>query len=388
MFRFSKKAEWSQWVSNDVVQLLSRHGIDPNRTISSRWVLTCKSASDVPDGPRKPKARLVIRGFRDPDLGQFSTASPTLSRQGRHAILTLAAHHQCRLFTLDAKTAFLAGDRTSRVKPIYVELPRDLRREHGYDSDTIAKIKKVPYSLSEAPLAWYRRLTSELIACGFEQVPAHKCIYVLQDRNNRDRVLGIVGAHVDDLLITGCSVGVDIQFEEAMRNLVARLPFGERKYADVAPVLYTGLNVRQHSQTRTITVDQVHNVEKLKETPLKSVKKGLLDKAGQTQFWSQLGALLWVAVNTRLDVACDSDSSHYASYGTRPEKQRVAALNKIVRTLKAKPCSLTFKKVAKCWEDLALVVFADAGHTSRPSGHSQAGAMWFWAPKKYLKVKK
>ena len=175
MLRCAKKAERSQWVSNDVVGLMSCRGIDPKRIISSRWVLTWKSASETPNAPKKPQARLVIRGFRDPDLVQFSTASPTLPRQGRHAILTLAAHFQSRLLTLDAKTAFLAGDRTSRVKPRYAELPQDLIREHGYDADTIAKIK-VPYGLSEAPLAWYRRLTSELVACGFEQIPADKRI--------------------------------------------------------------------------------------------------------------------------------------------------------------------------------------------------------------------
>ena len=265
MFRQAKKAEWSQWVSNDVVELLSRRGIDPKRIISSRWVLTWKNVDDQPDGAKKPKARLVIRGFRDPDLGQFTTASPTLSRQGRHAILTLAAHHQFRVFTLDAKTAFLAGDRSSRVKPIYAELPRDLIKDQGYDADTIAKIKKVPYGLSEAPLAWYRRLTQELVACGFEQVPSDRCIYVLRDRSNRDQVLGIIGAHVDDLLIAGCSPSVNARFEEAMRNLIARLPFGERKYADTASVVYTGLNLRQNPQTRSITVDQNHYIEKLKE---------------------------------------------------------------------------------------------------------------------------
>ena len=38
MFREAKRAEWAQWVSNDVVELLSRRGIDPRRIISSRWV--------------------------------------------------------------------------------------------------------------------------------------------------------------------------------------------------------------------------------------------------------------------------------------------------------------------------------------------------------------
>ena len=140
MFRAAKGAEWSQWLNNDVVELISRSGIDPRRVISSRWVLTWKPVDEAKDpDTKKAKARLVIRGFKDPDLGQFTTASPTLSRQGRHAVLTTAAHEQWRVFTLDAKTAFLAGDSSSRVKPIYAELPKDLIRDQGYDADTIAR---------------------------------------------------------------------------------------------------------------------------------------------------------------------------------------------------------------------------------------------------------
>ena len=382
MFREAKHAEWSQWVSNDVVELISRRGIDPKRIISSRWVLTWKAVDGGPPDSKRPKARLVIRGFRDPDLGEFSTASPTLSRQGRHAVLTVAAHYQYRVFTLDAKTAFLSGDRSSRVKPIYAELPKDLVRDQGYDPETIARIKKVPYGLSEAPLAWFRRLTAELISSGFEVVPADRCIYVLRDRNDRSRVLGVIGAHVDDLLIAGCSSSVDPQFEDALQHLMSRLPFGDRKYADVSPVLYTGLNLRQHPQTREISVDQDHYIAKLREVPVKRISDGVLDKQGQTLFWSQLGALLWVAVNTRPDVAYDV--SHYASYGKHPERQHIVALNKIVRSLQSTTCTLKFRRLADRWEDLTLVVFSDAGHTSRPSGHSQAGTMMFWAPRTVL----
>ena len=383
MFRAAKSAEWSQWVSNDVVELISRYGVDPKRIIASRWVLTWKSVpGEVHAGPQgcKAKARLVIRGFRDPDLGQFSTASPTLSRQGRHAVFTVASHFQYRVFTLDAKTAFLAGDQTSRSKPIYTELPKDLVRDQGYGEDVIARIKKVPYGLSEAPLAWYRRLTTELEACGFEQVPSDRCVYVL--RGGAGCVLGIIGVHVDDLLVAGCSRSVDSRFELAMAKLVARLPFGERKYADTSSVLYTGLNVKQHPQTRSISIDQSHYVAKLKEVPTRKIAEGPLDKDGQTTFWSQLGALLWVAVNSRPDVAYDV--SHFASYGSRPEKQHLVSLNKIVRTLQSRDYSITFSKVAESWDDLTLVVFTDAGHTSRPSNHSQSGTITFWAPKEVL----
>ena len=276
MFREAKRAEWSQWVNNDVIQLISRRGIDPKRVISSRWVLTWKRVDETPDSARKPKARLVIRGFRDPDLGQFSTASPTLSRQGRHAILTLAAHFQFRVFALDAKTAFLAGDQSSRTKPIYAELPKDLVSDLDLGPETIARIKKVPYGLSEAPLAWYKRLTTELVKCGFQQVPADRCVYVLRDPKDPSNVLGIVGAHVDDLLVAGVSASVDPRFEAALLKLTTLLPFGDRKCADVSPVLYTGLNMRQHPQTRSIVVDQVHYIDKLKEPLLDTSRMACL----------------------------------------------------------------------------------------------------------------
>ena len=229
MFRAAKKTEWSQWRSNDVVELISRHGIDPHRIISSRWVLTWKRVEETPNSPVKAKARLVIRGFRDPDLGQFSTASPT--------------------------------DRSARVKPIYAELPKDLVRESGYSEDTIALIKKVPYGLSEAPLAWYRRLTSELEACGFEQVKADRCLYVLRHPKEPGRILGIIRAHVDDLLIAGCSSSSNPLFESSLKKLTTRLPCGHRKYADLTSVLYTGINVRQHPQSRAIQIDQMHYIQ-------------------------------------------------------------------------------------------------------------------------------
>ena len=42
---------------------------------------------------------------------------------------------------------------------------------------------------------------------------------------------------------------------------------------------------------------------------------------------------------------------------------------------------MTFSKVESRW-NMALVAFADAGHGSRPSWHSQAGALIYSAPKK------
>ena len=78
MFRAAKRAERSQWIGNDVVELISRHGVDPRRVISSRWVLTWKRVEETPNSPVKPKARLVIRGFR-PRFGAVYYSFPDVN---------------------------------------------------------------------------------------------------------------------------------------------------------------------------------------------------------------------------------------------------------------------------------------------------------------------
>ena len=67
-----------------------------------RWVITRKPDDSL-------KARLVIQGFTDPQLGAKPTASPTVSRRGRQLFLTVAGSLRVRVFKGGAKTAFLQG---------------------------------------------------------------------------------------------------------------------------------------------------------------------------------------------------------------------------------------------------------------------------------------
>ena len=52
--------------------------------MTMRWVLTWKTEDD---GTQKAKARLVVKGFTDPDLVTLRSESPTLSRLGKHWFL-------------------------------------------------------------------------------------------------------------------------------------------------------------------------------------------------------------------------------------------------------------------------------------------------------------
>ena len=61
----AKKLEADQWTSNTVCTVAKRAGIPKNRIMSMRWILTWKK---VDNAAPKAKARLVVKGFTDPDL--------------------------------------------------------------------------------------------------------------------------------------------------------------------------------------------------------------------------------------------------------------------------------------------------------------------------------
>ena len=90
----AKKLELSQYFNNLVWEFATKEeGIKAERngrTISARWVLTWKSTEN-PDGTTKwkGKARLVLRGFEDPDVLSLQKAAPTASRLSKTFLLTL-----------------------------------------------------------------------------------------------------------------------------------------------------------------------------------------------------------------------------------------------------------------------------------------------------------
>ena len=89
-FLKAKDKELDQWVSNAVFSIVRKAGVPFDRIIAMRWVLTWKAA-DEDATERKAKARLVVKGFTDPDLATVRAESPTLSRLARRWLLQVAA---------------------------------------------------------------------------------------------------------------------------------------------------------------------------------------------------------------------------------------------------------------------------------------------------------
>ena len=71
-----------------------------------RWILSWKPP--LPGATEhRPKARLVILGFEDPDLSVVPNDAPTLSKDGKQLILQKVASNKWSLLNFDISTAFL-----------------------------------------------------------------------------------------------------------------------------------------------------------------------------------------------------------------------------------------------------------------------------------------
>ena len=250
LFTKAMQKEWNSWIENRVVSLCRSRGIPTERIIRARWVLTWKSSSDPDDRKKTPKARLVLVGWQDPELGKIATDSPTLRKETKNLILSLCASRKWRLWGADIKTAFLSGDPSTR--DIYFRPPAEIKDWMQLSPEDLFKLEKAAYGLAEAPRAWYLRLSRELLEVGMVCSQLDPCLYTLRKNG---KLLGICGIHVDDLIGGGTP-----EMDKTLEALKKKLPFGDyRTYT----IRYTGVEIRQNPQTMDIEVGQEAYIDAL-----------------------------------------------------------------------------------------------------------------------------
>ena len=85
-FLEAKRKELSSFFENNVWQFDNVKSADPARTLTARILLKWSKNAD---GSRRAKARLIVRGYADPDAlqGKVESSSPTTSRLSRTILL-------------------------------------------------------------------------------------------------------------------------------------------------------------------------------------------------------------------------------------------------------------------------------------------------------------
>ena len=209
-FAQAKESEVQNWLKTGTVSKILRTKLAPEQILRCRWILTWKPRDEtnheIPEGnsklkTHKPKARLVVLGYMDPQLTEVPRDSPTLGKQSKMILLQLISSMGWSLGSFDIKAAFLQGkpqkDRVIGLEPVG-ELAEAMRLNH----DEICKLDKSAYGLIDAPYLWFKTLQEELTGLGFTPCPFDPCVFVLRNPKNQ-KLSGILGIHVDDGIFGG-----------------------------------------------------------------------------------------------------------------------------------------------------------------------------------------
>ena len=169
MFEKAKSQEIDSWISTETIAKILRHQIPRENIMRCRWILTwkpidpdVKQQSGSKTHPRhKPKARLVVLGFQDPQVDSIPRDSPTLSKLSRMLILQSAASRQWKIGSFDIKTAFLRGQsRDNRI--LGIEPPKELKEKLHLKDNEVLQLLKGAYGRVDAPYLWFMELKQTL----------------------------------------------------------------------------------------------------------------------------------------------------------------------------------------------------------------------------------
>ena len=298
----------------------------------------------------KLKARLVARGDMQlcgEDYGLVH--APVVTSKIINLFSAVAIHKGWTLKHIDFATAFLNSD---LEEEIYMHPPSGMNIEPG----KVLRLRKSLYGLKQSGRNWYQCLSKYLVEIGFKKLQSDRCVFVRQ----RGEEFIAIGTHVDDLLTLTDS---DNSYEKLLEQLSSRFKLGD--CGDVRH--YCGIVVQRDAQK--ITLSQPYYTESILEAfnmqtcnprttpaeqvPLRAAVEGetTVDK---NMFASAIGSLLWLATNTRPDIAFSVQ--RVSRYAAKPTQAHWNAVKQILRYLRSGTRGLVYKKSVP----LQPVVYSDA----------------------------
>ena len=376
----AKQLEISEWLASKVCEK-AIGPIPRERLMSMRWVLTFK-ATDTP-GTMKAKARLVVLGFTDPDVGLVDVRSPTLSRRGRQLIMQQVTHKNWGFLKADAKAAFLQGAATQGARNIYGRPVRELQEALNMKEHEAVRFLKAAYGITVAPRDFYLYVAGILDRLGLERLQTEPCIWRLRAPNPSSqelRTIGVVGAHVDDFLLCGNEdhpawTSFLEQFHKSMRWSPWETPPLTHCGVQIEAVFHNGLpGWRLHQSEFCEGINQVEEDGKTKE----------LTENERHQCRAVLGAAQWRVFQTAPHHA--AKLSHLQSLLPKADRGIIADINKFVREIYGqRDVGLhTYNLRADRDEDLIAVGWSDAALANRVDLSSTGGMIIGFVHRKML----
>ncbi|CAI7732872.1 unnamed protein product [Closterium sp. NIES-54] len=315
--------------------------------ITSNWLFKIKSDAD--GKIERYKSRLVAKGYQQKEKVDYKELfAPVVKPTTLRTLLTGAAIKGWVVKQMDVTTAFLNG---VLEEEIFMAQPE------GFDdgSGRVLRLKKALYGLKQAPRQWYLKLRGVLEEISFTPSTADHSLFMLGEGEQRSFMV----VYVDDILIFSPS-------SDLVKEVMLKLQdmFKCKALGDVS--FYLGLHIERDVEKRCM------------RGPEESV-----GEEERRRFHSLVGSLMYVAVNTRPDVAFAT--GQLARVVQCPNEEQVAAGMRVAKYLGQTPTvGLQFSAAAQRRQKgadgvepgrLFLAAFSDASYASEPEDMTSVG--WF-----------
>lgn len=295
-WKSAMNAEIAAHTANQTWELMS---LPPGKkVIGVKWVFKIKR--DEAGKIVKHKARIVAKGYTQSFGIDFTEVYAPVTRQATLRVLLAVASKQGLLLKqYDFKTAYLNG---TINEELYMSQPPGYSIEGK--EDMVCRLRKSIYGLRQSARCWNRTLHAVLLDLGFEACESDPCLYV---RRGKSVVYLVV--YVDDLIVGSAD---EKEIDEVFRSLKDKFDvtsLGQLRHflgyeiervdgcysLRLTPYIECVLRKFQMGNSHPVKtpIDLGYTAENDESKPFEDT----------TLYRSLIGALLYLAVNARPDVA-------------------------------------------------------------------------------------
>ncbi|UYV80233.1 hypothetical protein LAZ67_18002105 [Cordylochernes scorpioides] len=294
------------------------------KVVKSKWVF--KISKDQEN--KTYKARLVAMGYNQiPGRDYNESFSPVIKNATLRTILSMAATKDSVIKLFDVKAAYLNGNIENTI---FMEQPAGFVQ----DRNKVCKLNKSIYGLPQSGRSWYEKFSQVLHDCGLEKLKSDPCLFKWK---NEDKYF-YVGIYVDDFITVSDS-------EDTSNRFINKL----RHHLEIKDVTCKGmfLGIKIIQDKEGISLQQSHYVQQIlqkygmencKEVSTPGSKEINLDNhieddnCEQHTYQEALGMLMFLAVNTRPDIAYIT--SKLSQYSRQPKQMHWTAIKRVMRYLR------------------------------------------------------
>ncbi|TPX38458.1 DNA-directed DNA polymerase, partial [Synchytrium endobioticum] len=334
------------------------------KLLGGRWVFATKQA---PDNSTVFKARYVAKGYRQrPGLDFIQTYAPTTISTSLRIVLSIIASNNLPCHQLDVSTAFLHG---------HLDVDLYMKQPEGFVDkeypNHVVKLNRSIYGLKQSSRLWNVQVNKTFLDIGLKPTISDPTIYTMGDGPN----ITFVVLYVDDILVASKNINTINSIKTALRK--------EYDIKDLGNLdTFIGIQMTRDLQHKTISLKQSKYIQEVidrfelsaeyatlspEPTPLHFWKdrdtKELLSDTAKRLYQALIGALLWIATNTRPDISAVVGLA--AQSVSKPTTYNWESATNIVRYLKG---TIKDRLVLGGADTNALMAYVDA---SWEGTHSQ-----------------